>query len=114
MATSSILTTARRGLALLPVRFDDGAFWPRAALGLALRAWTLTGSWLGLRHALTVAVAAVYGAIGGRAQVVGETMLLADRHMVDITVSCTQIEVCLLYTSPSPRDQRGSRMPSSA
>ena len=26
----------------------------------------------------------------------------------------TQTEVCLLYTSPSPRDQRGSRMPSSA
>ena len=25
-----------------------------------------------------------------------------------------QIGVCLLYTSPSPRDQRGSRMPSSA
>ena len=24
------------------------------------------------------------------------------------------IENCLLYTSPSPRDQRGSRMPSSA
>ena len=24
------------------------------------------------------------------------------------------IEACLLYTSPSPRDQRGSRMPSSA
>ena len=22
--------------------------------------------------------------------------------------------ICLLYTSPSPRDQRGSRMPSSA
>ena len=27
---------------------------------------------------------------------------------------CTQIMNCLLYTSPSPRDQRGSRMPSSA
>ena len=26
----------------------------------------------------------------------------------------THIPVCLLYTSPSPRDQRGSRMPSSA
>ena len=26
----------------------------------------------------------------------------------------TPVEVCLLYTSPSPRDQRGSRMPSSA
>ena len=24
------------------------------------------------------------------------------------------VEACLLYTSPSPRDQRGSRMPSSA
>ena len=26
----------------------------------------------------------------------------------------TQYRICLLYTSPSPRDQRGSRMPSSA
>ena len=25
-----------------------------------------------------------------------------------------EAEICLLYTSPSPRDQRGSRMPSSA
>ena len=25
-----------------------------------------------------------------------------------------RVEGCLLYTSPSPRDQRGSRMPSSA
>ena len=24
------------------------------------------------------------------------------------------LEICLLYTSPSPRDQRGARMPSSA
>ena len=28
--------------------------------------------------------------------------------------SCTELYTCLLYTSPSPRDQRGSRMPSSA
>ena len=26
----------------------------------------------------------------------------------------TYTDICLLYTSPSPRDQRGSRMPSSA
>ena len=26
----------------------------------------------------------------------------------------TRVSPCLLYTSPSPRDQRGSRMPSSA
>ena len=30
----------------------------------------------------------------------------AERH--------ERIRICLLYTSPSPRDQRGSRMPSSA
>ena len=30
--------------------------------------------------------------------------------LTDIELAC----VCLLYTSPSPRDQRGSRMPSSA
>ena len=28
--------------------------------------------------------------------------------------SGTMVDTCLLYTSPSPRDQRGSRMPSSA
>ena len=29
-------------------------------------------------------------------------------------IAMTKVEDCLLYTSPSPRDQRGSRMPSSA
>ena len=33
-----------------------------------------------------------------------------DLLVDDPSLSCT----CLLYTSPSPRDQRGSRMPSSA
>ena len=28
--------------------------------------------------------------------------------------TASQSKICLLYTSPSPRDQRGSRMPSSA
>ena len=36
---------------------------------------------------------------------------IAFQHAVDIWSS---IITCLLYTSPSPRDQRGSRMPSSA
>ena len=31
--------------------------------------------------------------------------------LVKVTMTC---KGCLLYTSPSPRDQRGSRMPSSA
>ena len=29
-------------------------------------------------------------------------------------IASEEFDVCLLYTSPSPRDQRGSRMPSSA
>ena len=35
------------------------------------------------------------------------------RHMLDKDESLME-KICLLYTSPSPRDQRGSRMPSSA
>ena len=34
-------------------------------------------------------------------------------RVVDLSLTAAFI-VCLLYTSPSPRDQRGSRMPSSA
>ena len=33
---------------------------------------------------------------------------------INIDLNIEQRELCLLYTSPSPRDQRGSRMPSSA
>ena len=41
-----------------------------------------------------------------------------DRAGVEVdtqyVVGLQQRQACLLYTSPSPRDQRGSRMPSSA
>ena len=36
-------------------------------------------------------------------------LMPADRHLANL-----MMDTCLLYTSPSPRDQRGSRMPSSA
>ena len=32
----------------------------------------------------------------------------------DVALPVVKDFICLLYTSPSPRDQRGSRMPSSA
>ena len=44
----------------------------------------------------------------------------ADINAVDnynqtpLNYAAVKGNVCLLYTSPSPRDQRGSRMPSSA
>ena len=37
-----------------------------------------------------------------------------DEEMRDRARESVRAQVCLLYTSPSPRDQRGSRMPSSA
>ena len=35
-------------------------------------------------------------------------------HVISTKRSQLQYEICLLYTSPSPRDKRQSRMPSSA
>ena len=35
-------------------------------------------------------------------------------EMKDVKLFLRNTNTCLLYTSPSPRDQRGSRMPSSA
>ena len=36
------------------------------------------------------------------------------RVRIPVSPEVDRIKACLLYTSPSPRDQRGSRMPSSA
>ena len=46
----------------------------------------------------------------GRALAQGEIAKLVVRYDPNGSLVTT----CLLYTSPSPRDQRGSRMPSSA
>ena len=40
--------------------------------------------------------------------------VLTGREGYDVTDGSVTYQGCLLYTSPSPRDQRGSRMPSSA
>ena len=46
--------------------------------------------------------------VGGRV----ENIALKDGRIVEM--GGQWVSPCLLYTSPSPRDQRGSRMPSSA
>ena len=38
----------------------------------------------------------------------------AASHFSCVGATHDKVRACLLYTSPSPRDQRGSRMPSSA
>ena len=40
--------------------------------------------------------------------------IIKDEEFKIYTILISVFTVCLLYTSPSPRDQRGSRMPSSA
>ena len=44
----------------------------------------------------------------------GEENIDTDILVSDTNEQIIQMSNCLLYTSPSPRDQRGSRMPSSA
>ena len=39
---------------------------------------------------------------------------VVDNIVEDVSLIKNQYQICLLYTSPSPRDQSGSRMPSSA
>ena len=49
-----------------------------------------------------------------RIQSLGQRSILLVTHDMGEAMKLAQHLVCLLYTSPSPRDQRGSRMPSSA
>ena len=45
----------------------------------------------------------------------GCRLTMGDNMQVEVDpTSINDYTACLLYTSPSPRDQRGSRMPSSA
>ena len=52
--------------------------------------------------------------IGNKTQSANTTSLSKISGIIDYRPEELYIKVCLLYTSPSPRDQRGSRMPSSA
>ena len=54
------------------------------------------------------------GVIFGLSYFFGVMISLALSGVVIHQTSVLQVMICLLYTSPSPRDQRGSRMPSSA
>ena len=49
-----------------------------------------------------------YPKLGGNYEVLHHTQLISQ------LIAEGKLKICLLYTSPSPRDQRGSRMPSSA
>ena len=44
----------------------------------------------------------------------GENILEAAKRELQEETGAVKYEICLLYTSPSPRDRQKSRMPSSA
>ena len=64
-----------------------------------------------------IADAKEHGEINGMLHCVG-SIVIRPPHALNKDafeeVITTNLTSCLLYTSPSPRDQRGSRMPSSA
>ena len=68
----------------------------------------------GLRYDLTYATGQLARPMPKQSKVhlVGATHAL--RYLAGTTDFHITYKNCLLYTSPSPRDQRGSRMPSSA
>ena len=52
--------------------------------------------------------------LGGIGVYFANEYIRAEVNGIRAQFETTEPMVCLLYTSPSPRDQRGSRMPSSA
>ena len=57
---------------------------------------------------------AIHGSILARLENEKDTIVLEEMGYQPIKLVAVNLYPCLLYTSPSPRDQRGSRMPSSA
>ena len=52
--------------------------------------------------------------LGGRSAIIEKHLMGGDCLVTGCVPSKTLIKSCLLYTSPSPRDKRQYRMPSSA
>ena len=64
---------------------------------------------------ITVSYIITDGSLGNGPSVFDFQGNLADENGIRlIPTGSITVNTCLLYTSPSPRDQRGSRMPSSA
>ena len=65
---------------------------------------------MGATRAVEVGTFTGYSALMVARALPAEGVLVA----CDVSLEWTEVGRCLLYTSPSPRDQRGARMPSSA
>ena len=99
---------------------DEGGFAPDLAsnadaLAVIKQAVEDAGYKLGDDITLALDCAASEFYKEGRYDLSGEGRVYDAQGFSDFLAQlCDQYPICLLYTSPSPRDQRGSRMPSSA
>ena len=105
------------------IKMPSGVFKPYAGVSTAILMFTKTNSG-GTDHVWFYDMQADGLSLDDKRQllvpaekqgVIPEEALTAEEHeknnLPDILA---RYGICLLYTSPSPRDQRGSRMPSSA
>ena len=91
-----------------------GPLW---ALWLNMGVWALAVVVVAVVVVAVVVVAVVVVAVVVVALVVVAVVVVVVVVVAVVVVAVVVVVVvvvCLLYTSPSPRDQRGSRMPSSA
>ena len=86
------------------------------ALGLNARyAYDISNACYGFIDAMHIATNYIECGIVRYALIVtGEVPTRVMKAAIDVLKSGVDIKTCLLYTSPSPRDKRQSRMPSSA
>ena len=96
--SSLIVAEAKKGRRVVRLKSGDPAIFGRATEELEAA------------QAAGIAIDIVPGVTAASAAAAATTKSLTERGASDAVVLVT----CLLYTSPSPRDQRGSRMPSSA
>ena len=64
-----------------------------------------------------VGVTSIYGRVAGQAVGITTTAIVTNSNASDKVLKINSLiasNICLLYTSPSPRDRQKSRMPSSA
>ena len=98
--------------------------WCVALLAVAEPSMSLDKRRVGYANSVTVPVTSLGrlvkdGKIKSMEEIYLFSLPIKEYQVVDIllpklTDEVMKITPCLLYTSPSPRDQRGSRMPSSA
>ena len=117
-ATAACWALALVTLALSPLRRQSVMAQIGARLAAA-RGWRgVAATWLaGARWVAAPPLAGALLALGARGVRSGVGMRTERWHRLataPLAVAFLPLAVCLLYTSPSPRDKRQSRMPSSA